>query len=109
METKVKQTRRSYCATEKTALLEAYKTSGLSSKQWCKENGIGLSTLQRWVQKEWNLENAPPLQTWVSVNTIAETKSDRLQVQIGPFTVAVASNTNLKLFASVLKVMKELC
>lgn len=109
METKVKQLRRNYSATEKIALLEAYKTSGLSRNQWCKENGIGRNTLQRWIQKERNLENAPPVQTWVPVITIAEAKSDLLHVQIGPFTVAVASNTDLKLLASVLKVMKDLC
>jgi len=58
METVTRAKRKSYSAAEKSLLLEAYKTSGLSCKQWCTENHIGLSTLQRWMQKAWEKNSA---------------------------------------------------
>lgn len=109
METTKKQARRSYSAAEKKELLESYKTSGLSCKQWCKENGIGLSTLHRWLQKERKTENLNPVQTWVPVVTITEEKSDMLKLQVGQITIPVTINTDMRLLATVLKVMKDLC
>ncbi|WP_425057809.1 hypothetical protein SCACP_27010 [Sporomusa carbonis] len=52
MENTITSKRKAYCAVEKAALIAAYKASGLSKKEWCQENAIGLSTLQRWLQHE---------------------------------------------------------
>jgi transposase-like protein len=109
METVTREKRRSYSATEKTLLLEGYKTSGLSCKQWCTENHIGLSTLQRWMQKDWKQKTPQPQQTWIPVVTAAEEKTEILSIQAGPFTVPVAANTDMKLLVSVLAVIRELC
>jgi len=59
--------RRTYSSDEKALLLEAYKSNGILRKQWCKENGIGLSTLQRWLQQEKRQMNSDPVQSWVPV------------------------------------------
>ncbi|SDF84726.1 transposase [Sporomusa acidovorans] len=58
--------RKTFSDAEKALLLETYQASGKMKKIWCKENGIGLSTLQRWLRQEKNQTQIQPLQNWVS-------------------------------------------
>ncbi|GEM_PF-2687976 len=109
MEKATRQKRKSYSAAEKALLVETYRTSGLSCKQWCTENRIGLSTLQRWIQKEWKPKTPQPQQTWIPVVTATQEKAEILSIQAGPFTIPIAANTDMKLLVSVLTVMRELC
>jgi hypothetical protein len=90
-------------------MLEAYKQSDTSKKLWCKENGIGLSTLQKWLQNDKKLTNAKDVQAWVPVLTVMPETADGLLVQIGKFTIPVAKNTDMQLLSTVLKVMTDLC
>lgn len=108
METIATSKRRTYSSAEKTMLLEEYKTSGASKKQWCKERGIGLSTLHKWLQNDKNLTNPQDVETWVQVTVTPET-TDTLPVQIGKFTIPIAKHTDLELLSRVLKVVMELC
>ena len=101
--------RRTYSSDEKALLLEAYKSNGILRKQWCKENGIGLSTLQRWLQQEKRQMNSDPVQSWVPVVATAPEKSDTLEIQIGKCTISVDNMTDLKLLAAVLCVVVEVC
>jgi transposase-like protein len=94
---------KTYSAAEKEALLNKYKTSGALRKQWCKENGISLSTLQRWLKDEQNT------QTWVSVVTAPPKYADAISIQAGTFTIPITQNTDVQLLAKVLKVIMELC
>jgi len=109
MERATRQKRKSYSEAERTGLLGAYRTSGLSIKQWCTENNIGLSTLQRWARNQQKYETSQPQQTWVPVVTTNEENTEALSIQAGPFTIPVAANTNIKLLAIVLTVIRELC
>lgn len=104
-----KRERRIYSAAEKTNLLEMYKTSGSLKKEWCEENTIGLSTLQKWLRDEKKQEKTPNVQTWVPVVAIAPKKSDRLSVQIGKITIPVDQHTDMHLLSSVLKVVIGIC
>jgi transposase-like protein len=109
METVTRQKRKNYSAAEKALLVDTYKTSGLSCKQWCTENHIGLSTLQRWMRKDYKQKTPQPQQTWIPVVTVPKEKAEMLSVQAGPFTVQVAAHTDMKLLVSVLTVMREVC
>lgn len=109
METIATEQRRLYSATEKTMLLEAYKNSGQIAKQWCTENNIGLSTLQRWLKNDRKQTNTQPVQSWVPVVAAKEEKSDVLTIQIGNFNISVAKNTDIELLSTVLKVMRQVC
>lgn len=100
---------RKYSSKEKALLLEAYKSSGIVRKQWCQENGIGLSTLQRWLQQEKSQANPHPVQNWVPVVETTPKKSDTLEIQIGKCTISVTNKTDKKLLAAVLDVMVEVC
>lgn len=107
METVTKRKHKKYSAAEKELLVNTYKTSGLSCKQWCTENHIGLSTLQRWMREE--QKTSQPQQTWMPVVTATEKKAETLSLQAGPFTIPIAFNTDMKLLVSVLGVIRELC
>ena len=109
MEKPMRQKHKNYSAAEKVLLVDTYKNSGLSCKQWCTENHIGLSTLQRWMREERKQKTSQPQQVWIPVITATEKKVETLSVQAGPFTIPVAVNTDMKLLVSVLGVIRELC
>jgi transposase-like protein len=109
MEVTATHKRKIYCDEEKRSLLVAYKQSGTSKKLWCKENGIGLSTLHKWLQNDKILTKPHDVQSWVPVITVTPETADGLLVQIGKFTIPVAKNTDVQLLSTVLKVMTDLC
>ena len=109
MKPTAKSQHRRYSVAEKSSLLEAYKTSGALKKQWCTENNIGLSTLQKWLCEDKKQKQPPNVQTWVPVITITLEKSDKLPVQIGKFTIPVDQHTDMQLLSSVLKVVIGIC
>jgi transposase-like protein len=109
MEVAATHKRKTYCDKEKRSLLEAYKQSDTSKKLWCKENGIGLSTLHKWLQNNKNLTKPQDVQAWVPVITVTPETADGLLVQIGKFTIPVAKHTDVQLLSNVLKVMIDLC
>ena len=109
MKPTAKREHRRYSAVEKSSLLEAYKTSGTLKKQWCTENDIGLSTLQKWLCEDKKQEQIPNVQAWVPVITITPEKSNKIPVQIGKFTIPVDQHTDMQLLSSVLKVVIGIC
>lgn len=101
--------RKTYSNTEKTLLLEAYKSSGIVKKQWCKENSIGMSTLDRWLKQD-KIQIAPqPMKNWVSLVPIVPKESESLEIQIGKCKIAVNTKTDKMLLATVLGVLMEVC
>jgi transposase-like protein len=109
MEQNVNRKHRTYSAVERASLLEAYKTSGVLKKQWCNENDIGLSTLQKWLYTEKKQEKPKAAQSWVPVLAVTPAKPDVLPVQIGKITIPVDQHTNLKLLSAVLQVVTTIC
>lgn len=109
MEIVKKRRHRNYSSVEKTLLLEEYKASDVSKKDWCEEKDIGLSTLQRWLENEKELDKSTNVQAWASIVTVAPEKSAVLPVQIGRFTIPVDQYTDMHLLSSVLKVVIGIC
>jgi transposase-like protein len=109
MEITATHKRKTYCDEEKRSLLEAYIQSGTSKKLWCKENGIGLSTLHKWLQHNKNLTKPQGVQAWVPVVTVTPENTDELLVQIGKCTIPVAKHTDVQLLSTVLKVIINVC
>lgn len=101
--------RRQHSLEEKLALLELYKNSGLSKRQWCRKNSIGLSTLQRWLEPEKRQISKANKQTWLPVIATKQEKSAILPIQIGKITIAVDEKTNMQLLSTVAKALLELC
>jgi len=101
--------RKTFSAAEKTSLLEAYQGSGKIKKQWCKENGVGLSTLQRWQRQEKDKNQPQPLQSWVPVISTVPEKAKALEIQVGKCIIPIDAKTDLNFLAGVLKVLVEVC
>ena len=101
--------RKSYSDAEKALLVETYKASGKQKKPWCEDNGIGLSTLQRWLKQEKTTTKNQPMQNWVSVIPAVPAKPDALEIQIGKCTLPINHQTDLSLLARVLKVLVDAC
>lgn len=100
---------RSYSSAEKARVLEEYKASGLRRKVWCRENGVGLSTLNRWLQQENQQVKSQSVQTWMSVMAATPEPSYALTIQIGKCTIPIQAKTDLKLLADVLSVVVQTC
>lgn len=109
MENKTTNKRKSYSAVEKAAIMAAYKASGLSKREWCQENSIGVSTLQRWLQYEKKQDPLQPVQSWIPVIQAAPERSASLEIQIGKCKIAVDAKTDKKLLTMVLGVLVEVC
>lgn len=73
------------------------------------ENGIGLSTLHKWLQHNKNLTKPQGVQAWVPVVTVTPENTDELLVQIGKCTIPVAKHTDVQLLSTVLKVIINVC
>lgn len=101
--------RKIYSDAEKKLLLEAYKSSGIVKKQWCKENSIGMSTLDRWLKQDKKQITPQPMKNWVSLVPPAPKESESLEIQIGRCKIAVNTKTDKTLLRAVLGVLMEVC
>lgn len=94
--------------------------SGLSQREWCKENGIAVSTLRYWIRK---LREPEPDETsrWLQVNIsgdpcVAElqsipapsNKADLVKVHYGGFTLEVPDSCSRERMYELLQVVKAL-
>jgi len=109
MEKSKPQTRRSYTAADKEWLLQSFQSSGKTSKEWCQENQVGLSTLQRWLRTEGQVNPANTVQTWAPVVAVAENTKSSIVIQSGIFSISVSADTDRKLLAEVLVAVKTVC
>ena len=98
-----------YSAAERKILLETYKASGLKKREWCQENTLGLSTLQRWLQQENKQTQAQPVQSWLPVKQVVTAQLDSLDIHIGKCKIAVDMKTDKQLLATVIGVLVEVC
>ena len=101
--------RKTFTDVEKAALLKSYHDSGKTKKAWCKETGVGLSTLHRWLRQDKSPMNPQPLQNWISVISTAPVPSKDLEIHVGKCTIPIDRRTDLNLLAGVLKVLVEVC
>jgi len=106
-----KKTRRRYTLEEKSELVVAYQSSGLSQKAWCSAHHISMNSLHKWIQSA-NVDNNKSLQGWASVEIKphhADCSSEPITLRIGKCTIAVSANTNQKLLSDVLQMLVPLC
>jgi transposase-like protein len=102
--------RRSYTTADKKRMLQSFQSSGKTSKEWCRENQVGLSTLQRWQRTESQGKVASTVQTWAPVVAVAEpTPKSIIVIQSGTFSISVSADTDRKLLAEVLAAVKTVC
>jgi hypothetical protein len=92
----------------------SFRTSGLSMKKWCDQQGVKVHQLQYWCGKYQTLETSNPTKhEWASVNFINEsqklTKPSNLKISIGKCSIEINSEFDTKLLLEVVKVLSETC
>lgn len=94
------------------ARVSAFKTSGLSTKEWCQEHELKINQLRYWIRKFRDAE-ASDTRTpqWLSVEIGEPVASDKdgLPIRIGKATIEVKPGFNPVLLTEVVKALSALC
>jgi len=97
------------------ARIEAYKASGLSAREFCRQQNITTRQLYYWIRKETLKEQAGNTVQWLPVSLSSKediSLSDFLTVltvKVGPAVIEVREGVNEKLLLQVVKVLSALC
>ena len=94
---------------EKIELLNLYQRSGVSKKAWCEKNGIGVSTLHKWLKHDKKQTNAKVMQNWAAITVLPKARGGSVLLQAGKFSIEVKESTNRELLAAVLAMLVPLC
>ncbi len=91
--------------------IEAIKSSGLTRKVYCEQNGIKLSTLDYWCQKLSHLEkgNKPNGIGWIPLQIREDGPSSGIDLRVGRITIVVKRGFDPSLLADVLRTVNTLC
>jgi len=91
--------------------VEEYKSSGLSQKTWCEENGIKATSLRYWVMKL-NNKSATRLNDssieFASVSITEEQSFPAVVLEIKDVKLSVTSNYDEILLIKLIKTLKKL-
>lgn len=91
--------------------LEKFKGSGLSQKEWCKENDVPASTLSTWLTKDSKPKSDNKRvkeQKWIKTNIITS-NTKPIEIKIGKLSVILEKNYDKELFQEVMKELISLC
>ena len=94
------------------ARIEAYKASGLSAREFCKQHNINKRQLYYWIRKESLKEQTDNTVQWLPVSLRCKediARSDFLTVKVGPAVIEVRQGFNEELLLHVVKVLSALC
>ena len=94
------------------ARIEAYRDSGLSVKEFCKQHNISTRQLYYWLRKETLKEQTDNTVQWLPVSLSSKEDialSDFLTVKVGPAVIEVRQGFNEELLLHVVKVLSTLC
>ncbi len=89
METTKTQKCKKYTNPEKAELLILYQCSGMSAKTWCEENGIGVSTLQKWLNLDRKQADTKVTQHWAAIAVLPKAGGRTVLLQAGKFSIEV--------------------
>ena len=88
--------------------IEAFRASGRTSEEWCKENNISISTLKYWITKT-NKENKQAKQGFVAFSSSTSTcEPSILIVKIGSYKIEVQPGFDAATFREAALVLKNL-
>ena len=91
--------------------IEAWKSSGLSRRIYCEQNGLKLSTLDYWNQKLIRQEKErkrPHEAGWIPVQ-ISEDEVSGIDLRIGRMTVTVKPGFDPALLTALLRTLGAVC
>ena len=86
------------------------REGGKNQSEWCRENGIGIRTFNRWYnifKKETSI--IPTVQGWIPLQITEEHQTPSLNLKIGKVNIEVKKGFQPLLLAEVVKVLGEIC
>jgi hypothetical protein len=92
--------------------IEAIKSSGLTRRVYCEQNGLNSSTLDYWCRK---LNPHPQKKKqrketeWIPLQIGEEGSTSEIDLRIGRITIAVKSGYNPTLLKELLRTLGALC
>lgn len=92
---------------QRKALILEFKSSGKTISDWCKERGIGKSTLSKWLKD--TAYKPKPEQNWIPVQINSLEIKDTLTIEIGRCKIKVDASFSKPLLAEIIKVLVAVC
>ena len=91
--------------------IDAWKSSGLSRKVYCEQNGIKVSTLDYWCQKlrPSGKRNETGKANWIPLRIDDGETSSSIDLQIGRITVVIKPGFDAALLTELLRTIGALC
>jgi len=94
-----------------------FKKSGMSQKDWCKDNNVTNNQLQYWLYRKKSLqkESSIPSNTsteWIPVDVSEEIsipKNDKLILKIGAVSIEIEPGYNKELLSDLISTLKSIC
>lgn len=98
-----------YRLREWSQIIQAVQNSGLSKREFCRQNGISERQYYYWLKKlrEAVTETAPP--HLVHLEESAPKSEDILRIQIGQADLRLPVNTDMEAVAAILRALQQLC
>jgi len=94
------------------ARIEAYRASGLSAKEFCRQHNITTRQLYYWLRKETLKEQTGNTVQWLPVSLSSKediSEDNLLTLKVGPAVIEVREGFNEELLLQVVKVLSALC
>lgn len=93
-------------------LIDQYRKSGMTQKDWCNENNIKQSTLGTRISNENkmnNVVNQKCIEATPAPKIQKKSVSKFIEVKIGDFTITLKEDFDKEVFVEVAKELQKLC
>ena len=87
--------------------IEAFRASGQTAAEWCKENDLQISTLRYWITKA-NRNGKQAQQGFIAFTPTSYEPSVKVVVKIGSYTIEVAPGFDAATFRETVLLLKSL-
>lgn len=95
---------------ERAALVAECRASGLTAKEWCRQNGIKYSQYCSWATRVNQETKQGETPQWVNVTLVKDDNwNNEIKITCGKFNILVGPDFNPTLLGEVLKVVQALC
>lgn len=90
--------------------INAFKQSGQSQSEWCRQNGLNLRSFNNWYNKLKKHSNSKPDSvSWLPINVVNKTPATSLKIIVGDAAIEVTEGFDPKLLTEVVKVLGAIC
>lgn len=92
--------------------IELFKTSGQKDTEWCRSNGIGLRTLNKWMKRLSDTDgiNTSSNNRFIIAKAITEQQTGSIiSIKIGKATISLDSEFDVDALTKVIQIISRVC